>query len=469
MPRVPGVAVRAALTRAALLAAVLTAGAPLLPAAAPAAPLLSGLAAPVALAAPDELDVRTTARYVVDPGTHRVRVIVDLMAFNSKPTVTGGGTVTRYFFDGVNLGVQPEAVRLKATQDGEPIRLKVVNRDGYRLATVRFRERIYFQEAARVRLTFDLPAGEPRSDSDVRVGTAFATFVAWAFGDEGTVRVEVPARYRVDHSGDTLEPVSGSGGSMQVLTGATDDPIAWYAQVNATDDAALTNDRLTLADGEPVVIHAWPEDSRWRTRVRTLLRDGVPELARRIGLPWPVDGPLSVVEVHTPVLEGYAGFYDQASDEITISEDLDDLTIVHEASHAWFNKRLFTERWIGEGLADEYAWRVLTRPGSQGRRPRQRQARREGGVPARGVAAPRPDPRRRGGRPRAVRLRRLVDGDAPDRPPCRGGRDAQAVRRGRGRHDRLSRRRAARADRPAPRLAPVPGSRRRAWREGRRR
>ena len=44
-----------------------------------------------------------------------------------------------------------------------------------------------------------------------------------------------------------------------------------------------------------------------------------------------------MIEVHTPLLEGYAGFYDSATDEITISEDLDDATIVHEASHAWFN------------------------------------------------------------------------------------------------------------------------------------
>jgi hypothetical protein len=63
--------------------------------------------------------------------------------------------------------------------------------------------------------------------------------------------------------------------------------------------------------------------------------------------------------VHSPLLEGYAGFYDTGADEITVSEQLDDQTIVHEASHAWFNGDLFTERWITEGLADEYAARVL--------------------------------------------------------------------------------------------------------------
>ena len=130
------------------------------------------------------------------------------------------------------------------------------------------------------------------------------------------------------------------------------------------------------------MVRGWPEDSRWRRRVSAILSESVPDLAGRIGLPWPVDGPLNVLEVHTPLLEGYAGFYDPKSDEITISENLDDLTIVHEASHAWFNSGLFDERWINEGLAEEYASRVLaaeTRgqvdPAPVDRRPRRRPSR----------------------------------------------------------------------------------------------
>ena len=445
---------------------MLAAGLPVLPAAVPAAPFLVGLAQG-AFAAQDELDVRTSARYVVDPETHRVRVTVDLTAANAKPTVVRGGTVTRYFFDGVNLGIQPEAVRLRATQDGQAVKVKVVERDGYRLATLRFRERIYFQETAHVRLAFDLPAGAPRSKSDVRVGSAFATFVAWAFGDESTVRIELPSRYRVDRSGKALEPVAGTGDGVQAFTATTDDPIAWYVQLNATDDAALTNDRLTLADGEPVVIRAWPEDARWRSRVRSLLRNGVPDLARRIGLPWPVDGPLSVTEVHTPLLEGYAGFYDQASDEITISEDLDDLTIVHEASHAWFNKRLFSERWIGEGLADEYASRVLTALG--------RKAEGPGSVKRGDPAAfaleawPPPAPIRDADQDAHERygydaswtaMRRIVAlvGEDGMRRLFAAAAAGTSAYPGEG---------AGRADGPAQRLAPVPRSRRRGGGEGR--
>ena len=57
-------------------------------------------------------------------------------------------------------------------------------------------------------------------------------------------------------------------------------------------------------------------------------------------------------EVHTPLLEGYAGIFFEGENRIEISEDLDDLTIIHEASHAWFNGDLFVGRWINEGFAD---------------------------------------------------------------------------------------------------------------------
>ena len=86
-----------------------------------------------------------------------------------------------------------------------------------------------------------------------------------------------------------------------------------------------------------------------------MLDDGLPALEELVGLEWPVSGDLSVSEVHTPLLHGYAGFYDESTDEITMSEDLDEHTILHEASHAWFNGDLIRDRWIDEGLAEYYA------------------------------------------------------------------------------------------------------------------
>ena len=343
---------------ATLLAIMLATGAAVVPpAASPTLPFLAGLATPVA-AAVDDLDITTAARYVVVPGDAVVHVTLDVTAVNRKPTRTAGGTITRYFFDGVNLGVQPEATRFRATQDGAAIKVVTAAKHGYQLVTVLFRKTIYLKETAKVRLTFDLPAGKPRSDSDVRVGAAFATFLVWAFGDRGTVRVEVPRGFVVDVSGDEMAETPGSGGS-QVFTASTSAPLAWFAWINARNDGGLTRQQVLLEGGDRIVIRGWPEDPRWRERVATVLADAVPEIVARTGLPWPVDGALTVIEVHTPLLEGYSGFYDTTTDEITISEDLDDATIIHEVSHAWFNAGLFTERWINEGLAEEYASRVL--------------------------------------------------------------------------------------------------------------
>ena len=336
------------------------------PAAAPVAPFLAAIDAPVARAAAG-LVVSTDATYVVVPDRAVVRVTVDISVRNDTPDQISGGSVTRYFYDGVNIGVQPDATNLVAVQGGTAVSVSAARRNGYQLVGVVFHRPVYDQESAQVRLTFDLPAGKPRSASDVRVGRAFATFLAWAFGDSGRVRIEIPAGFTVDVTGGPIQ--RSVDGGMTVLSASTTDPLAWYAWVNASNDSGLTSDRLNIAGGEEIIVRAWPEDGVWSRRVTDLLSRGVPQLVSRIGLPWPVDGALSVIEVHTPLLEGYAGFYDSSSEQITISEDLDNLTIVHEASHAWFNQDLFTERWITEGLADEYASRVLVALGEAAQDP----------------------------------------------------------------------------------------------------
>lgn len=337
------------------------------PAATPVAPFLGVLDAPVALAA-DGLAIDTTARYTVEPADGVVRVVVAIRMRNEQPNSVQDGVIKRFYYESVRLAVQPEAVRVSATQDGVVVPVKVSRGKDYRIVSISLRDDLYYGQRATVRLSFDLPSGKPRSDSDVRVGTAFAAFVAWAFGDSAAVRVTVPAGFEVDTSGAEMATSSSEAGT--VLTATTADPLAWYAWVIARNDEGLTRDRLDLPGGEEIVVRGWPEDGRWRERVADVLETGIPELVSLVGLAWPVDGPLTLLEVHSPLLEGYAGFYDTDADEITVSEQLDDQTIVHEASHAWFNGDLFTERWITEGLADEYAARVLdalgaVRPGPE--------------------------------------------------------------------------------------------------------
>ena len=175
----------------------------------------------------------------------------------------------------------------------------------------------------------------------------------------------VPAGFDAAASGSALAR-STVGGRTVFSASGINDVGTWYAVVNADRTAGLSTDRIDLPQGEHLVVRGWPEDAEWRRRVTALLRDGLPELVSLIGLDWPVTGDLQVFEVHTPLLEGYSGVFFENQDRIEISEDLDDLTIIHEVSHSWFNTELFQGRWLNEGFADTYAARVLDTVGSGG-------------------------------------------------------------------------------------------------------
>jgi hypothetical protein len=327
-----------------------------------AASLLGPAGASPVLAADDALSLASTSSYGLVPDKGLVHVTVDVTATNNKPNKvqqTPNGTLTtRYFYDSAAIAVQSEATAIRASAGKRALTTKVSAADGYSRVQVNFRGDLQYQQSTGFRVEYDLPGGAPRSDSDIRVGSAFATFYVWAFGDRGDVSIVIPAGFDVETSGSTVAKNVKDGVTTLSATGIAD-PTEWYAVVVADRHDSLTQDRLDLEGGEHVVVRAWPEDVEWRTRVRDLLRLGLPVLVDKIGLDWPVEGDIEVAEVHTPLLEGYAGVYYTAEDRIEISEDLDELTIVHEASHAWFNPDLFVGRWINEGYADEYASRVL--------------------------------------------------------------------------------------------------------------
>ncbi len=310
--------------------------------------------APTAAAAGPGLLLTTATTYTAAPSSRVVRVAIVVSAKNTKPNRVSGGIVTRYFYDGARLAIQPEARNVVARDGSTRLTTKVQPATGYGVLDVRFRSSLFFGQTAKVTVTYDLPSGAPRSASDIRVGTAFVTFVAWAFGDGGSVRVQVPSSFDAEATGSDATKTT-SGATTTFSASNISDVGSWYLAVTADRSSALTHDRIDLPEGEHMVIRAWPEDTDWSARVRELLTSGLPELVEETGLDWPVSGDIDVFEVHTPLLEGYSGQFYPAEHRIEISEDLDDLTILHEAAHAWFNSELFVGRWINEGLADTYA------------------------------------------------------------------------------------------------------------------
>lgn len=320
---------------------------------------------PVARAA-EELRFEADATYRVVPDQGVVRVRVDLRLTNLKPnTVRTTATqqiTTRYFWDNVTLGLQAGARSVRATSGGTTLRTSVTTRDGFRQVRIAM-PNLYYRQRRSIRLEFELPGGKPRSSSDIRVGAAFVTFAAWAWGDprRSTVRIILPKGFVDAGYGEPVRTDTDDG-RIVLSAGPVASPDRWYRVIVADRPSALTTDRVG-DPAEPIVVESWPEDAAWRAQVGSVLGDGVPILKELIGLEWPVPDELVVTEVHTPLLEGFAGLYDSGTDRIQISEDLDATTILHEAAHAWFDRDLINERWITEGLAQAYATLVQERLG----------------------------------------------------------------------------------------------------------
>src|SRR4029079_13881313 len=90
--------------------------------------------------------------------------------------------VTRYFYQGARLAIQAEARNVKASAGGARLATAVRAADGYGILEVRFRSGLFYKQSVKVRVTFDLPGGAPRSKSDIRGGSRFARFVRGALG-----------------------------------------------------------------------------------------------------------------------------------------------------------------------------------------------------------------------------------------------------------------------------------------------
>jgi hypothetical protein len=299
------------------------------------------------------LRVTADASYSLDPAAGRVHVAVDVAATSLKPN--SGSFI--YFYREIGFPLQREASGIRVSGDASSV--STTRHKTYVEAIVRLRANLYYRQTTRFTLRFDLAGGAPRSASPVRVGKAFSSFGVWAWGDVGrsTVEVHVPTGYTTKVEGDPLSLGHTPAGDL--LSASPSDPSTFFAIVSADNQDAYKETRISFDGGVEIVLLGWPEDATWTSSVDDTLEGAIPKLRELIGLPWPVEHDLDVRERYTPALEGYAGIFFTDDQHIDVSEDIDPVVITHETSHAWFNQDLFSERWIYEGLAEEYAWRAL--------------------------------------------------------------------------------------------------------------
>lgn len=329
------------------------------------AALAAALAIVVAVPAPsmaapgDGLSFEVATTYELQPDEGRVRVSMDMTLTNLMPDQGN-----RYFyFDLIGIPVLTEATNVVAERVGGGALPTVVERTDdamWSTLEVRLSPVLRYGRPQRIRLRYDLPDLPPRSEGWTRANDAYAAFLVHAVGDPGSadVTIVIPSGYSdVSVGGDELSRGLSDGSWRYTATGI-DDPEEWWAVVAALDDELLDT-RSVSADGNSVLLRSWPGDDEWAAFAEDMVSTGIPVLEELIGLPWPVSSELTITESSAPHVYGYGGWYDAVTHVIEINDELDPVVVLHELSHAWFNRRLTTERWFTEGLAELYAHRAL--------------------------------------------------------------------------------------------------------------
>jgi hypothetical protein len=325
--------------------------------------LLSGavaLSAPAPLrAAGDGLQIVTATRYEVLPSQGRVHITIDATATNLTPDTSEGRT----YYTGVTFGIPAGASRVAASSGGVPLTVSLDR--GHTRASVTFNRDVFYEERYRYRVTFDLADAGGAANRDVRVSHSLVAFPVWAFGSGGvagsSVQVALPAGYTPTLQGAELDVSRAPDGSMILSAQRIPDPFAFFTYISADRSGAFSTTPLSVEVGgrsARVEVRAWDDDPEWGTEMAGLLRDGLPELHRLIGLDYPVAGTLRVEEAATSRLGEYAGIYNDVNQSITVRYDADAFVGLHEAAHIWFNQDLFRDRWINEAWAEYYGVRA---------------------------------------------------------------------------------------------------------------
>ena len=316
------------------------------------------------------VDAHTTYRLLPKQG--KVHVTVKAHLTNTMPARTQGAYISTPYFDSwavPTLGPVRNA-RARSSRGGSlDVNIEKGKR-GISGVVVDLEPNLVYGAPQTVTIDFDLPNQAPRSKSVTRVNKGFASWFVFGAGDRGDIDVTVkaPANFELALSKD-VKYSDFREGDFNVIEMRNvrryDDAILF---ASATNDDGIKGERLKVGDTN-VTIKAWPGDTKWQRFATRWTKRGLPTLERLIGVD-SLQDELTVAESSRSYQLGYAGFYVPSEGRVEVGDALDKTTVLHELSHVWFNRHLFTERWLGEGLAESYANRALRKLGEKPKPPK---------------------------------------------------------------------------------------------------
>jgi hypothetical protein len=322
------------------------------------------VAAPTA-AADAGLIETSHSRFVLDTEEQVVEATVTVTLRNVIPDRQTAEGLTYYYFDGYGVPVPAGAKNVLAVSYGAslPVRFQSTDDPGTQIARASFSQLRYGQSRT-IEWTYDIPGAPIRSEDPTRVGPGYATFTAQGIGDPGQVTVEIvlPAKMSFDATADVFKSSRDGDTVTYTATENTDEGGIWTA-VSARDADQADEKRVEVGDAT-ITLQSFPGDREWLRFVSKQVTTGLPVLEQTVGQPWP-GGLDTIREDVSPEVHGYAWF-DHRADEIVIAEDLDEVVLFHELTHAWLNPDRFTGRWLYEGLTEVVAHRVADATGGSG-------------------------------------------------------------------------------------------------------
>jgi hypothetical protein len=305
----------------------------------------------------DGLDTSSDTTYDIGAdGTVHVEAVYTLT--NTKGSTTAGRVTTDYYFYAHTSAIPHSAINVTATSNGAALAFEtspVDDAPDLQRLKVTF-PNLFNGQTRVITVAYDIAGEAPRTKkNDERVNAAYASFYAIGQGDDGnvSVRVVAPTSVDVEFFGSKLTPGTSRDGKNYYSEESIADPYNWYSFISARKDEALVKTPVDTA-GVSINVRSWPGDTAWNEFATKQVRDGVPALASLIDEPLPIQG-LEVIQATTPYLYGAAGWFQPKNSVIEVGEELNDQVVLHELAHSWFNRSYFADRWMSEGLAEEYS------------------------------------------------------------------------------------------------------------------
>lgn len=316
------------------------------------------------------IDAETTYRLM--PKERKVHVTVKAHLTNHMPATTQGAYVSTPYFPTFAVPAMGPVTNAEARSSvGGQLDVDIEKgTHGISGVVADLEPNLVYGTPQTVTIEFDLPDQPPRSKSVTRVNKGFASWFVFGAGDRGDIdiRIEAPADFDVTFSRPVRVDDSRQGDRniYEMKNVRRYDDAAIFA--SATNENGIAGKRLKV-DDTSVTIKAWPGDTKWQRFATRWTKDGLPTLEKLIGVD-ELQDDLTVAESSRSYQLGFAGFYVPSEGTVEVGDMLDKTTLLHELAHVWFNRHMFTERWLGEGLAESYANRALKQLGEKPKPPK---------------------------------------------------------------------------------------------------